>query len=1026
MPKKAAKKEEKVEEGDVVPKNDVIFNLDFELKHEKGHFIKLKYNWLNAATLEMEEIETDYLKDWEVTHREGEEEEQEEEDPKDAKKKDDKKKPAKDNKKTTMEEIDDPVPTTVKYVKNFEDSPLKITEEVAHKWADYILKIDFYEYNHEKSEDEYKDSLEIDLSFFLFPEDPLEEEWNEEYVKIHSLDYFNLKITTDNPLLSEFLRKKLNPLQIYILAARDVPEKTDPKYKPVYTICKFVDGQTIRTSDHPQANLCRWAHKHVFLVGQKDPAEFAEQLSSKTLDLELHDCDEEIKEEDKDDPPNFSYGLAKFHLNDLLNSYCFNMKLRSDVFPVKRELANNENNLNLNTTARKEERAIERFSPYLVFGTFYVISVDIAYNIGEFNEQEELKKLMPPPEEEEAKEDDAQAEEEVKSAAESEEEPNVLDSSVVEKIRDAEAAIYERAVYVLPYEGTSELLMKILNSIETINLKLLEFENVKQLNTKEFSEEERENRKLDFIGGFEIMDSEFRMIVIEGLGGKGHSMNTFYKMNERTQPNQKRLKLLYNPEVRFKYRKYWDFGASLKRIKFRDTLTHTMSSPNVFLRSKVPKEIYETLQQLAEMRKMNRIKFLKDYSLFPDPDLLLSVGRKYGDALSHKDLYGVNQKPKRKKKVQQEDPEVTMMLTQQQEETTKKTTFENTMKHSTSSLSVASEAPKPKFSRTMRKTKKNDLGYEPGKPYVPRARMEVPEGQEVFMYSSQRLNNYEQQKENLRKTIAEDKGNFYSYSPDYLGLAFPVVNENEIAVKEKTLNESKWKTKQGFQNVTRKSKAEYSLHPKKPPQDVLDDLKDPFYEQKARKEAAIKSLQRDLIADPNKPEFNLNIHSVGTFSNKEYFNTVFLGGDDVIAEMEEAKRAEHDKWRSKLVVENPHFKVNTRPNKKMQQMDKRRGILEDAPKKIGIRGPQNNRFQTLAAKNIIPCSYTSAFMDEKYSDPKDPLANLKPDDTTKMRTNKGFDTNIRNDTLSYRKTSTKTFIKPLTQPEKVGPKWGKA
>lgn len=37
-------------------------------------------------------------------------------------------------------------------------------------------------------------------------------------------------------MLSEFLRKKLNPLQIFILAAKDVPEKTDPKFLPVYTV----------------------------------------------------------------------------------------------------------------------------------------------------------------------------------------------------------------------------------------------------------------------------------------------------------------------------------------------------------------------------------------------------------------------------------------------------------------------------------------------------------------------------------------------------------------------------------------------------------------------------------------------------------------------------------------------------------------------------------------------------------------------------------------------------------------------
>jgi hypothetical protein len=299
------------------------------------------------------------------------------------------------------------------------------------------------------------------------------------------------------------------------------------------------------------------------------------------------------------------------------------MKLRSDVFPVKRAVLNNEGNLNLNTTAKKEERSIEKSSPYLINGTFYVISVDLAYNIGEFDEKEELQKLRPkegeeaaePPKKEQPPEPvkEPKQEEPEKAEESDKEEPR----DVPEEISDENAAIYERAVYILPYENSSELLGKIYNSIEEINLEGLNLENSKQLNTKEFSEEEKTNRTLDFIGGFEMMDSEFRMIVIEGLGGKGHSMNKFYQKNERSEPNQRRLKLLYNPQIRFKHRIYLDFNASIKRIKLRDTLTKIMSSPDVFLRSKVPEEIYDTLQKLAEMRKFDRIKFLKDYNLFP-------------------------------------------------------------------------------------------------------------------------------------------------------------------------------------------------------------------------------------------------------------------------------------------------------------------------------------------------------------------------------------------------------------------------
>jgi len=52
---------------------------------------------------------------------------------------------------------------------------------------------------------------------------------------------------------------------------------------------------------------------------------------------------------------------------------------------------------------------------------------------------------------------------------------------------------------------------------------------------------------------------------------------------------------LYNPDIKFKNRIYLDFNVYIKRIKLRNTLTEIMASPDIYLRSKVPVEIYDTL-----------------------------------------------------------------------------------------------------------------------------------------------------------------------------------------------------------------------------------------------------------------------------------------------------------------------------------------------------------------------------------------------------------------------------------------------
>jgi hypothetical protein len=81
-------------------------------------------------------------------------------------------------------------------------------------------------------------------------------------------------------------------------------------------------------------------HKHVFLVGLQDPVHFKELLATQLVRVELHDCDEYVAPEDEKDA-KFSVGCAKFTLKDFLRPNCKDLKLRSDIFPVKREQQDN-------------------------------------------------------------------------------------------------------------------------------------------------------------------------------------------------------------------------------------------------------------------------------------------------------------------------------------------------------------------------------------------------------------------------------------------------------------------------------------------------------------------------------------------------------------------------------------------------------------------------------------------------------------------------------------------------------------
>lgn len=86
-----------------------------------------------------------------------------------------------------------------------------------------------------------------------------------------------------------------------------------------------------------------------------------------------------------------------------------------------------------------------------------------------------------------------------------------------------------------------------------------------------------------------------RLYIIEGLGGPGKSMHQFYLANEREHTNDRRFKMIYNPDIKYKHRLYQEFNCAIKKIKLRDTLTTIMSEPDIYLRSKVPEDMYDTL-----------------------------------------------------------------------------------------------------------------------------------------------------------------------------------------------------------------------------------------------------------------------------------------------------------------------------------------------------------------------------------------------------------------------------------------------
>ena len=75
----------------------------------------------------------------------------------------------------------------------------------------------------------------------------------------------------------------------------------------------------------------------------------------------------------------------------------------------------------------------------------------------------------------------------------------------------------------------------------------------------------------------------------------------------------------------------------------------------------------------------------------------------------------------------------------------------------------------------------------------------------------------------------------------------------------------------------------WNEHPKKPDQSAIDNLKIPFHIQAKETKEMLKASQ---VLPGGKPDFKGNAKShQAFFSDREYFKTVFISGDDMVQEM---------------------------------------------------------------------------------------------------------------------------------------------
>ena len=196
----------------------------------------------------------------------------------------------------------------------------------------------------------------------------------------------------------------------------------------------------------------------------------------------------------------------------------------------------------------------------------------------------------------------------------------------------------ERYIYITTYND-SNFLGKIKLLFEEINQKAFNLSSPKEIYTHSLTEEERQNNDIDYISGFQILDSVKRVTIIEGLTGKG--MQKVKEAFPKTQMNSETKMIFSDSNILFNERIYSKFDLSLKFIKTRETLEQILTTFDIYLKSINYREIYDTFMNIGSILKAQTLREITNENLFPNAEGLLLLERKYGDILKEDDLTGI-------------------------------------------------------------------------------------------------------------------------------------------------------------------------------------------------------------------------------------------------------------------------------------------------------------------------------------------------------------------------------------------------
>ena len=412
----------------------------------------------------------------------------------------------------------------------------------------------------------------------------------------------------------------------------------------------------------------------------------------------------------------------------------------------------------------------------------------------------------------------------------------------------------ERFIYVTTYYDSSAM-QKIKELFEEINQQAFQLRSVKEIYTRNLSDEERDNNEIDYISGVQLLDKNIRITLIEGITDK--AMAKIKEKLPKYQMNNNTFMVFSDKNVLFNKRIYSKFDLSLKYIKLRDTLQSILTTFPIYMKADKYKEIYNAFLNFGSILNSKTMKEIAHAELFSDADALLMLERKYADILNDEDMTGVKQVKKKKKKMMKLDAleRQTMASTVtsgfsfdiNKIDNKKKDNKENEDKENKNKENKDDKDDKDDKNKQIEINKERDalrekldsmnLEYEKAlQNYVPESkgktiqrninyiktmkkkrlteRFCLPDldsdfTDEVHFQSITKNNFYIKVVDKMRDKYLHDKNNYYTYSNYGLAMAFPLVQQRNEEYYQTLQNKKKWVSPKDFDRYIQPSKEKY-------------------------------------------------------------------------------------------------------------------------------------------------------------------------------------------------------------------------